>query len=668
MSDAFRPGVAAAEAATGAPGVLQPYAEGAAGIRFSVSEICTKARQGRNDWRVKKWANACLKAAGLDGRGAPSVFSKATCLLDNIRKKTIWVPDPIGTEMIQSAAATLCLDATLCMQGGDCDDLVGGTMAVMMAVGIPTQLVKQRLVYNQQEHVLAAVQDEGGKWLYVDPSFSTPVGECQPFRDEVWIDPMSQGSAEVGGSSSGAEYVGVGAGHPPHLRRSLLRWNKGKWWRLVSATGTRSFPAGPVHETLVLLTPAELDLLSLTNAPSLVPGMAQGPGGAGRGGGHGGGGGGGGGGHSWGGGGGGGHGGGGGFHPHAAPAHVGGAPAPTRGSPHGHGGPSPAHVSAPASGGTPPHRTPAAPLAHHGAGAHAHHAGPHEHGHFRHHHFRQFHHGFWWDWSYPWGWIVVQGASCGEWGDPLVNPPGWLVDDAANELARSGDNPVSKTVSTGALYLYTREAGAIVIRPCIGYANTVGLGQTERVAGGRYGVGSGPAGLGATVPQGNWVVQADMTIVQGLRYVVIFAAGARFDPLHVPAARAWEMGDAKEYWAPSFFLESLVEDKAGSLTDYTTSWILQGIARQSGQLSPTGPQPGAPFAAHVSVALVYKEAGGGLATPPAPAPGSASASANGGDTGVSLGTAIGIGALGAGVLAAGYGVYRYTQQKRRRAA
>lgn len=102
----------------------------------------------------------------------------------------------------------------------------------------------------------------------------------------------------------------------------------------------------------------------------------------------------------------------------------------------------------------------------------------------------RFHQGRWWAW---WpdqgGWLVVDGESCNRWGDVITNPPADVYAEAARQLAASNGAPVSEHFGD-ALYLFTLENGAVVIRSC---ASTVGYGQTltERHAHGVGAVGVG---------------------------------------------------------------------------------------------------------------------------------------------------------------------------------
>jgi hypothetical protein len=353
----FDPGIASMKAA-GVSVTVGEYADGAEGIDQSIAAMSQKMREGRNDHRVRRWALETLSAAGIDGRGNESVKEKAQVLLDAFRAKTSYSADPVGTEFVPSAAATLCLDPALCVKGDDCfpagtlllrgdkkrvpiedikvgdyiwgrdlwtrveavvskgvlrvdrieladDDLylrltndhhvfavrqgpgfalgmderirvselspgdllirprndprpkrarvgrppftevksivrdAGSTScwdiqtsdhyvylpehdvtvsncdglstalgAVMLSIGIPTVIVKQEFGYGQQQHVLIAVEDENGQWLYADPSTRMPVGSAAHATREERFDPMDTASKTTG--TAGNEIVTLG--------------------------------------------------------------------------------------------------------------------------------------------------------------------------------------------------------------------------------------------------------------------------------------------------------------------------------------------------------------------------------------------------------------------------------------------------------------------------
>jgi hypothetical protein len=191
--------------------------------------MAQKIREGRNDAAVVGWARGILKSKGLDGRDRPGVKQQVGAILDELRASTIYAPDPYGTEMIASAGATLCLRPGLCLNGGDCDDLSVALGSATLSLGIPTMIVKQNFGKDAQEHVLIAVQDEKGEWLYADPSTKMPMGSALHANSEVWVDPM-----EPVGNMPEATAQLVTLGRPRHIERHGATWWEhahGEWWR-----------------------------------------------------------------------------------------------------------------------------------------------------------------------------------------------------------------------------------------------------------------------------------------------------------------------------------------------------------------------------------------------------------------------------------------------------
>jgi hypothetical protein len=174
----------------GIPVTRTPYGSGAAGIRQSLEAMSLKMREGKTDARVIGWTGKVLRDAGLDGRdNRTTVRAQVTALLDAFRANVIYAPDAYGSEVIQSAAATLCLSPGLCLNRGDCDDSVVALGSATLSLGIPTQIVKQNYGPEHQEHVLMAVYD-GNDWVKVDPSTNLPYGQAPRAQDELWVDPM----------------------------------------------------------------------------------------------------------------------------------------------------------------------------------------------------------------------------------------------------------------------------------------------------------------------------------------------------------------------------------------------------------------------------------------------------------------------------------------------
>lgn len=209
----FSPGIARAQEA-GVKAQRQAYPDGEPGIALSMQKIAEKIGEGMHDPDVIGWARTVLHQRGLDGRnGLAAVRDQVQALLDELRASTVYTPDAVGSEVIQSAAATLCLRPGLCLRGGDCDDLVIALGSACMGIGIPVRVVKQTYAGEGQEHVLIHAQSERGVWLAADPSDKTmSVGHSHPAVKEVYMDPVNP----AGNYGTGAALVTLGA--PPGIR------------------------------------------------------------------------------------------------------------------------------------------------------------------------------------------------------------------------------------------------------------------------------------------------------------------------------------------------------------------------------------------------------------------------------------------------------------------
>jgi hypothetical protein len=192
---------------SGGKATRAPYASGAAGHAQSLDLVCEKIREGRLDPAIRSWSIAALRAAGIDGRDHPSVQEQAQALLDALRATVIYVADPTSSELIAGAATTLCLRQGLCLNGSDCDDLVVALGSALLSIGLAVSVVKEDYSGGLQSHVMLAVRDERGQWLYVDPSTKYPVSaqSMSPLDTRrVWLDPLEDAPVEI---------VGVGR-HP----------------------------------------------------------------------------------------------------------------------------------------------------------------------------------------------------------------------------------------------------------------------------------------------------------------------------------------------------------------------------------------------------------------------------------------------------------------------
>lgn len=153
---------------------------GEQGVRASLDAVAKRVAEGGVNPTVRRWAIEVLDNAKRAGRNVHTPRNRAIELLRAVQDK-LWVPDPVGTEFIQSAALTTCKDPSKpCFKGGDCDDLVTLLGAAFLSVGIDTLVVGHGYGRDGIRHVLAAAHVDG-KWHYADPSSFGPDGQHFPF-------------------------------------------------------------------------------------------------------------------------------------------------------------------------------------------------------------------------------------------------------------------------------------------------------------------------------------------------------------------------------------------------------------------------------------------------------------------------------------------------------
>jgi hypothetical protein len=213
----FAPSAGAANAALGGTVRQEVHPPGLEGTKFSLAKMGELVRDGRNDPRVRGWAGRVLMAAGKP----KSATAQTQAILDEIRRKTIYVQDPVNTELMAKPHITLCLDEHgLCMPAADCDDRVVALASGTMSIGIETMVVGQAYGTEQATHVICAILDPDTGWQRVDPSAENyAVGKSYPATKEWWLDPISgsvansaQGTVTtMGKEPEHGDYIGVGA-------------------------------------------------------------------------------------------------------------------------------------------------------------------------------------------------------------------------------------------------------------------------------------------------------------------------------------------------------------------------------------------------------------------------------------------------------------------------
>lgn len=211
------------DAALGVPVENGTYPEGEEGIQKSLNEICRKIREGLATAVMKSYAGNVLKQAGFPS----GVRGQAGALLDHVRKAVNYQPDALGTEQIQTAAVSLCVEgAPICIPIGDCDDLVVALGTLCGAVGMDVEVIRQFFGDEHQQHVLVQVKLEDGTWLPLDPSSKMPAGmKAQAVRETT----CSPWDSSITGIAADAQYVGIGA-------LPVFVWGHG--WRRIPETAT----------------------------------------------------------------------------------------------------------------------------------------------------------------------------------------------------------------------------------------------------------------------------------------------------------------------------------------------------------------------------------------------------------------------------------------------
>lgn len=207
MTAHYVPSVHAARQALGATIEKRAHPSGARGAEVSLEEVCKRICEGKDDPYVRGWAGQVLVAAGKP----KDPVNQAQALLDEFRKKTMYRPDPINTEMIVAPKHTLCLiEGGLCIPIRDCDDGTVVLGSACLSAGIQVRVVGQSFEDESvPTHVLLAVDTPGG-WKRVEPSHdSFPVGYAYPAKREWWIDPIANHSISLSGLASGT-FIGVG--------------------------------------------------------------------------------------------------------------------------------------------------------------------------------------------------------------------------------------------------------------------------------------------------------------------------------------------------------------------------------------------------------------------------------------------------------------------------
>jgi len=163
------------------------YPVGVDGIHLSLDQMALRMREGRLDPAVRGWAGDVLIAAGRP----QTVQGQVQALLEAVRQVTVYAHDPVGSEYISGAAATLCLRPGLCIRAADC--FPSGTLLLRDDHAlVPIDEIKigdriwgldrwTRVVnkWSQGELSLDAIVLNNGSVVHLTPDHHVFVGECE---------------------------------------------------------------------------------------------------------------------------------------------------------------------------------------------------------------------------------------------------------------------------------------------------------------------------------------------------------------------------------------------------------------------------------------------------------------------------------------------------------
>jgi len=158
-----------------------PLPRGDAGTRMTLGYMQRLAVDGSKDLEVR---SAAIEA--LDRYGAPShePFAALGAIYRFVRDQIRFVPDPVGTQAIQSPRATLHFRA------GNCAQRATLLASLARSVGIPAGLKFRVIAANPRypeafSHVYV-VANVGGKQIPLDPTYpNVPAGYEYPRRTRV---------------------------------------------------------------------------------------------------------------------------------------------------------------------------------------------------------------------------------------------------------------------------------------------------------------------------------------------------------------------------------------------------------------------------------------------------------------------------------------------------
>lgn len=197
--------------------VLEPHGPGGLeSIRRSGDKVAKQIAADFRRRRVIEWARGVIAGAGLPiERGRVDPDLQIAAIFADVKRRTVFLRDPVNTEAVASTESILCLDPDgACLRGGDCDDMLVATGSGALAIGIPVRLIIRIYPGARQGHITLAYDSAArgpSVWKCLDPS--TEHGQCstKPYESEIVID-----------VDTGATPMFVGIGQPHDVEASTL--------------------------------------------------------------------------------------------------------------------------------------------------------------------------------------------------------------------------------------------------------------------------------------------------------------------------------------------------------------------------------------------------------------------------------------------------------------
>jgi hypothetical protein len=215
----------------GLPVVRERYPSGEDGIQKSIKTICTKIREGMATAVMKSYAGNVFRQSGTLQK---STRERALALYHHVDGKVGFAPDALGSEQIQSAAITLCVEgAPICIPIEDCDGLVTCLGTLCAAAGMDVEVVRQVFGAGHQQHVLIEVKLDDGKWFPLDLTPVHPGAEKMPPGTKARAARETRHSpldAKLTGVGDTAQFVGMGA-------LPVWVWRNEQWVRAPEGVG-----------------------------------------------------------------------------------------------------------------------------------------------------------------------------------------------------------------------------------------------------------------------------------------------------------------------------------------------------------------------------------------------------------------------------------------------